>query len=146
MQEPMMEELVLFNRIYKEMDQIYHMYAKQCGLSDASLWLLYSLCERETYTQREICAAWHYPPQTINSALKALEKQGFIVLEPIAGNQKNKLVVLTQEGEALKESVICPLILAEQEAFAGLSKRERESLLMLTKKYVELLQGAVNRQ
>lgn len=144
MQEPMMEELIIFNQIYREMDQIYHLYAKQNGLSDASLWLLYSLCERETYTQREICNAWHYPPQTINSALKAMEKKGILELQAIAGNQKNKRVVLTQKGEVLRDTVIHPLILAEQQAFAELPKKERESLLILTKKYAELLQKAVH--
>ena len=146
MQEPMMEELIVFNQIYREMDQIYHMYAKQNGLSDASLWLLYSLCERETYTQREICSAWHYPPQTINSALKAMEKQGMIELKAIAGNQKNKRVVLTQKGEALRDTVIHPLILAEQQAFAGLPKKERACLLGLTQKYVGLLQQTISNQ
>lgn len=76
MEKPTFGELAVFNQIYKEMDETYHLYAKQHGLSDANLWLLYSLYESEALTQKEICSVWHYSPQTINSALKNLEKKG----------------------------------------------------------------------
>lgn len=85
------EALAVFNQLYKEVDEIYHQYAKNHGISDTALWLLYSLYENSgTYTQRDVCADWHYPPQTINSALKSLEKQGVIVLEAVSGNQKTR--------------------------------------------------------
>ena len=79
MENMIIDQLAVFNQLYKEMDEIYHLYAKKQGISDTALWLLYSLYEKDaTYTQRELCSAWHYPPQTINSALKNLEKQEFI--------------------------------------------------------------------
>lgn len=140
MEKPTFGELAVFNQIYKEMDETYHLYAKQHGLSDANLWLLYSLYESEALTQKEICSVWHYSPQTINSALKNLEKQGLLVLEEIPGNRKNKRVALTETGRELTETVILPLILAEQKAFRGLQKEERA----LTQKYIKLLQAALH--
>ncbi len=96
------EALAVFNQLYKEVDEIYHRYAKKHGISDAVLWLLYSLYENSgVYTQRDVCADWHYPPQTINSALKSLEKQGVIVLEAVTGNQKNKRILLTDKGQEI---------------------------------------------
>ena len=84
MQTHITDQLAAFNRLYKEMDEIYHIYAKKQGVSDAALWLMYSLYERDAgYTQRELCSAWHYPPQTVNSSLKNLEKQGLIALSLI---------------------------------------------------------------
>ncbi len=139
------DPLAAFNQLYKEVDEIYHQYAKKHGVSDTALWLIYSLYEADAaYTQRELCSAWHYPPQTINSALKSLEKQGFIALNPIPGNQKNKLVALTEKGKAIAQKVISPLIHAEQRAFRGLEEEERAALVSLTRKYVELLQDEVN--
>ena len=83
------DPLAIFNQLYKKMDEIYHLYAKKTGISDMTLWLLYSLSESDTvYTQKEFCLAWHYPPQTVNSALKSLEARGLIGLEPVPGNQK----------------------------------------------------------
>ncbi len=139
------DPLAAFNQLYKAMDEIYHLYAKRQGISDTTLWLMYSLYESDgIYTQKELCSAWHYPPQTINSSLKNLEKQGLIVLNAIPGNHKNKLVVLTEKGKQMTQRIIFPLISAEQRTFQGFEKKERESLLSLTDKYVELLQKEIN--
>ncbi len=138
------DPLALFNQLYKEMDEIYHQYAKRRGISDTALWLLYSLYEDGAgYTQRELCSAWHYPPQTINSALKSLVNQGYIRLKPVEGNQKNKRIALTETGKELMREVIFPLIQAEKRTFQRLEKSERDALLSLTHKYVSLLKGEV---
>lgn len=142
------DPLAIFNQLYKEMDEIYHLYAKQCGISDAAFWLLYSLYEAGSsqvqYTQRELCSDWHYPPQTINSALKNLEKKGLLFLEPVPGNQKNKRIVLSDQGQALVEQIIAPLVQAERRTFQGLTEEEQTVLLSLTRKYVELLRTEIN--
>lgn len=144
MENVMNDPLATFNRLYKEMDEIYHQYAKNQGISDTALWLLYSLYEDGAgYTQRELCSAWHYPPQTINSALKSLVNQGYIRLKPVEGNQKNKRIVLTETGKELMREVIFPLIQAEKRTFQRLEKSERDTLLSLTHKYVSLLKGEV---
>lgn len=138
------DPLAAFNQLYKEMDEIYHQYAREHGISDTAFWLLYSLCLSDApYTQREICLEWHYPPQTLNSALKTLEKQGLIALEPVPGNQKNKLVVLTEQGKAVVHRVIFPVIAAEQQSFRELHEEEKEALLSLTRKYLELLKSNI---
>lgn len=138
------DPLALFNQLYKEMDEIYHQYAKRRGISDTALWLLYSLYEDGAgYTQRELCSAWHYPPQTINSALKSLVNQGYIRLKPVEGNQKNKRIALTETGKELMGEVISPLIRAEKRTFQRLEKSERDALLSLTHKYVSLLKSEV---
>ena len=53
-------------------------------------------------------------------------------------------MALTETGRELTETVILPLILAEQKAFRGLQKEERSALLALTQKYIKLLQAALH--
>lgn len=140
------DPLATFNQLYKEMDEIYHQYARDHGMSDTAMWLLYSLCLSDTpYTQREICSEWHYPPQTLNSALKTLERQGLIALESVPGNQKNKLVVLTEQGNSVVQQMIVPLVAAERQSFLELQEGEKEALLSLTQKYVDLLQSNIRK-
>lgn len=142
--EMLTDPLAVFNQLYKEMDEIYHQYARDHGISDTALWLLYSLDTGDgPCTQREICTEWHYPPQTLNSALKTLEKKGLVALEPVYGNQKNKQVILTKQGQAVAGQVIRPLIHAERQSFQALSEDEKETLLALTQKYVELLRSKI---
>ncbi len=145
MEEIYTDPLREFNQLYREVDELYHRYAKAQGISDMTLWLLYSLYEREgVYTQRELCAAWHCPPQTLNSALKSLEAKGLILLQTTDKNRKNKQVLLTEQGRAVAQSIIAPLMLAERRALQSLGEAEQAALLTLTRRYVELLQAQIN--
>lgn len=136
--------LATFNQLYKEMDEIYHQYAKQHSLSDTALWLLYSLYESGAApTQSALCSAWHYPPQTLNSTLKGLERQGMIALKAVPGNRKNKYIKPTEKGREALQQMIAPLVCAERETFQALAPQERETLLALTRKYISLLQAQI---
>ena len=74
------------NQLYLEIEGLYHDYAKRHGLSDSMLWLLYSLqLHHEQPTQRMLCDEWHTSPQTMNYALKVLERKGYVSLESLPG-------------------------------------------------------------
>lgn len=146
MKDPIAAQLAAFNQLYKEMDEIYHVYAKEQGISDTVFWILYSLYENNSsYIQKELCSEWHYPPQTVNSALKSLEKQGIISLEAVPGNKKSKLVSLTEHGLTLTQRVIARLTDAERNAILSMTADERRTLLSLTEKYTEFLRRHVRR-
>ena len=86
-------QLHIYNAIYKETDAVYSGFAKRSGLSDCAFWLLYSIRDSEdTCRQKDLCGQWTMSKQTVNSALKGLEKQGFIVLEPDVDDGKSKRI------------------------------------------------------
>lgn len=137
--------LKTFNQISKEMDIVYHNYAKSCGLSDMAYWILYSIAESDEYfTQRDFCNNWFFAPQTVNSALKDLVKNDIIFLEPVPENRKNKLIKPTENGKRFIESVIIPLINAECESFEALSKDECDIMLSATQKYMSALKDKIS--
>lgn len=132
--------LKTYNRLCKEGDIIYHGYAKSCGFSDMAYWILYSIAESEEFfTQRDFCNDWFFAPQTVNSALKDLERKDIIFLEVVPGNRKNKLIKPTENGKKFIEEYISPLIDAECESFASLSPQECELMLSTTRKYMAAL-------
>ncbi len=138
--------LTVFNQAHKKMNVLYHNYAKAIGLSDSAFWLLYSLYEHgDPCTQKELCEAWFYAPQTINTALKFLEEKGLISLEFIPGNKKNKQIFFTKDGDNLVENKIAPLVRAEERSFDRLDEDEREILLALTQKHIGLLEEELNQ-
>lgn len=146
MEHDFSEQLAEFNQFYKQMDDLYHQYARQNEISDTALWLLYSLSEGDAaFTQRELCSIWHYSPQTLNSALKGLERQGYLVLESALGNKKNKRILLTEAGRKLAQEIVQPLMQAEQAAFRRLDLKERSLLVSITRKHMELLQEEINK-
>ena len=138
------KDIIQFNRLYRELDEIYHKYAKEHGLSDSALWILYSLVESNTrMTQKDMCRLWHRPPQTINSALKRLEAQGMLKLIPAAASQKTKEIVLTDSGRDLVSRIILPVFQAETRALRCMSIEERTLLLSMTAKYVDHLKEEI---
>ena len=138
--------LAAFNQAHKKMNVLYHHYAKSVGLSDTAFWLLYSLYEYGgPCTQKDLCEAWFYAPQTINTALKALEEKGVISLAFVPGNRKNKQIFFTKDGGELVRDRIVPLVLAEERSFERLDEGEREKLLSITQKHIALLEEEIDQ-
>lgn len=146
MEQNISSQLTALNRAYKELDDVYHIYAKENNLSDTAFWVLYFVWEREeSFTQRELCTDWFYSPQTVNSALKLLERQGLIRLVQTPEDRRNKHILFTPKGKAFGEAIIAPLIQAERKAFSGLSERERTELLSATQRHITLLRQEVSK-
>lgn len=91
--------LIAFNRETKKLDDVYRSAAKSCGISECAFWILYTLrVEEKPFTQAEICEFLIEPKQTVNSALKKLEAEGYLTLSAGA-DQRSKRVCLTEKGE-----------------------------------------------
>ena len=127
--------------LYRESDKLYYEFARGCGLSETAYWILYAVeVSGGAVTQSEIADAYSYSRQTVNSALKSLEKQGILRLDPQPGSRKNKIVRLTSTGQQLVRETIVPVFLAEKRALESLEPEEQEQLLALTKRYSSSLQ------
>ncbi|MCH5278820.1 MAG: MarR family transcriptional regulator [Christensenellaceae bacterium] len=137
--------LAEYNSIFKENDDIYHAAAKKLGLSACALWLLYILREKDhVYTQSEICERLFMPKQTINSALKKLEIDGFIELQ-IGSDRKTKRVVLTESGRRLAGRSADKLLEAERSAFSRMTNEEQDAFLRLFRRFTDLLRDEAER-
>lgn len=138
------EQLMAFNRIYRELDNIYGSYATSRGISSTTLWLLYSIYTyKGHYTQRELCDELSYPPQTINSALKNMEKNGFVELVFATGNRKSKRIHFTPAGKELAEKLVAPLIQAEHTSFMSLNEEEQSNMFTIVGKHIALLKSKI---
>ncbi len=132
-----------FNNILKENEGIYRDIARVVGLSDSTFWILYALRDVNSgLTQSEICNELYQPKQTINSALKKMEVEGYIELSSTADRRK-KQVYLTEQGVELAMKTVDLVILAERNALEKLSDIEQETFLNLFKKYTILLQDGM---
>lgn len=138
-------QIVLYNQLIKEMDDLYRVYAKNCNLSETAFWILYCIREREeeAFTQREICEYWFYTPQTVNSALKNMTEEGLLILRAEEGNRKNKRIYLTEKGKEIVEKIVVPLMDAERRALAAIGEQETEEFLRAMKKHTELFRGEI---
>lgn len=125
------------NQLYKKQDDLYHEYAAHHGLSDTAFWILYSLCTAsETYTQNMLAEMWHFPKQSINSAVSTLVKAGYVRLDQMAVARNNKALSLTEVGSEFCRQVILPFYELEERVLLKMAEKDRQQLLtLLTEQY-----------
>lgn len=145
-QEKIRQQLRDYNAIYKETDAIYSEFAKRSGLSDCAFWLMYSICEADgKCTQSEICGQWKMSKQTVNSALKGLEKNGYITLSAAKTGKHSKYISLTEKGVKFVHENITVVFDAEQLALQKMSDTERIAMIESARKYQILLKAEAER-
>lgn len=124
------EKWALMNKLNKEYDNLYHKVATFYNLSDSAFWILYYLYEnKQGCTQKEICSDWYFSKQTINSAIKDLEKKGYISLYYENDNRKRKNIVLTSEGLEIANNTVEKIIEAENRAFSKIDQKELDRFI-----------------
>ena len=129
-----------YNSLYKANNEIYHRLARHYRLSDSVFWVLYLLGEaRGPMTQTKLCSALFLSKQTVNSALKKLESRGYLRMESMSGDRRNKLLSLTDRGEELLRLAVEPTLAMEERAFLHLTPEERRTYLDLTHKYLNAI-------
>lgn len=134
--------LKMFRNTYKDLEGVYDTFPKLCGLSGAEYWALSMIYEGIT-TQHAICDKLSLSRQTINSAFKQLKKRGFIYLEAMDDNLREKKVYLTEEGKDFVEKQIGYIHKLEENVWDKMNNEEKESLIKFLSKYKTLLDEAL---
>ena len=79
------------NRIYKKNCAVYYKLASHYGLTETMFDILYFVRENEDCgTQAQLCNNLYLRKQTVNSALKKLEKEGYIYLAKDRGKPEKQ--------------------------------------------------------
>ena len=129
-------EVQQFNRLYKELDDIYHEIALAIGISDSALAVLYVVCTLgDGCLQKDICREAYVSKQTISSSVRNLERNGFLYLEK---SGRDKHICLTEKGRQFVEQKIRPVVDMENGAFLEMEPGERAEFIRLSQKYVDL--------
>lgn len=121
-----------------EIDSLYHEMAVSIGVSDSVLNILYVLCEKEySCLQSDIFRLTGISRQTINSAIRKLEKDDIVYLEQ--GNGRNTIVCLTNKGKQFVKEKVVPIFDIENNVWNEWSDDEQRQYLTLTQKYHDSL-------
>ncbi len=134
-----------YNNLWKEQNEIYSAAARRFGLSDSAMWILYFLrLGNGSCSQKEIASSMQLPKQTTNSAVKQLERGGYVTLR-CGTDRRCRLVELTPDGDRLAESTSDQVIAAERAAWGDFTDGEQELLISLLGKYNERLNAQMER-
>lgn len=114
----------------------YAAYAKSMGLSNTALDILTTIYENPNCTQKDIAESCFLPKQTVNAVVTSFLKDGWVQLEELPSDRRNKTVNLTAEGLAKAREIMDKVHSCEITAMSQLTEDERDTLLKLTKTYI----------
>ena len=133
-------EMKRYNYLVGEIDATYHEISTRLGLSDSVMRILYTICDNGTDCPlQKICRLTGLSKQTINSALRKLENEGVIYLEPLG--PKNKNVCLTESGKRMAEQTAGRIMMMENAIFASWPREDMERYVALTEAYLRDLRA-----
>ncbi len=121
-----------------EINSLYHEAAVKMGVSDSVMNIMYVISERDgRCMQSEVSRLTGISRQTINSAIRKLEKDGMVYLEQ--GQGRNTIVCLTEKGREFTAEKIEPLFEIENRIWNEWTPEEQRQYLELTRKYRDSL-------
>ncbi len=145
METDVQKQIIQFNLMFKSYDDIYRSAARKFDMPELTLWVLYALRERPDCTQKDLVDLLLQPKQSIHTALQALIRDGYVVLEHTAGDRRSKHIRLTESGIKLAEKTADKIVSAEKRAFLTLSDRSRDNLLQLFERLIYATQAEMQK-
>lgn len=136
------DELREYNRLYKEIENLYYEVSVKTGISTSAFWVMYTIIELgDGCLQKDIAERYSFSRQTISSSVRSLEKKGYIVLKH--GKGRNMHLIITPEGNEFVRKQIVPLMETENKVFERMPIEESRELLRLSRKYNEIFKEQV---
>ena len=133
-----MNEVKRINYLHSEINNVFHEMSQQMGLSDSVSCILYTICNfGDSCLLTDIINMTGIPKQTVNSALRKMEGDGYLQLETT--QTRRKKVVLTEAGKLLAQKTAEQMIWMENEIYASWTEEERQLHLALTQRYLDQL-------
>lgn len=136
--------LETFRDEYKDLESVYAIFSKLCGLSEAEYWSLLMIHEGVT-TQRDISERLSLSRQTVNSAFSQLVKKELIYLETVENNLRTKRAFLTESGILFVKKYINNMHGIEEKVWHMMKEEERTQLTKLIRNYKELMKEALQQ-
>lgn len=125
-------------RLRDRQHAVYNKCAKQHDLTTNELFVLDILWfAPEGCTQTEICERLSANKQTIAAIVTRFWKKGYLILEEVAEDRRNKRIRFTEAGRAYAGAIIPPAANAENLAMAELGAENLTELVDLTTRLTE---------
>lgn len=144
MKKSAFEKLHRINYLGAEMDALYHQVSRKLGISDSVMRALYTIYDNGgTCLLSDIYKQSGISKQTVNSAMRKLESDAILYLEPEKG--RGKRVRLTEKGERYVEKTVARLYAAECEVFSGWPEEEIDTYIRFMEKFNDMFRNEVEK-
>lgn len=136
MQHSISDKIHRINYLTSELEGLYHITSVKMNISDSVSRVLYTIYDTgDSCLLSDIYKQSGVSKQTVNSAIRNLEKQGILYLEPYQGRAKR--VCLTDAGKDYVKQTAARIYEAETKAISSWTEEEIETHIRLMEKFLE---------
>ena len=104
-------------------DGAYYRWAVRSGVTPHTLDLLYALDDGQPHSQKQICEEWAIPKTTVNTVVRSCREAGYITLETMPDQPRQRQLCLTPAGMAYAREALAELYVLENQAMAAAVKK-----------------------
>ncbi len=138
------EKIVSINKSLGVINGSYQKWYQKNNINSYLLQTMYALYNEPTLSQKEISENYQIPPQTVNNAIKALEKQGYLELVPDERDRRWRKIVITDVGAKYIEDSVKPLVHLDNRVIEKMGTEEYQQLISLLDEYGVALQQVLD--
>ena len=128
-----------------EWDAAFEDYAKSVGLSYTSLCILDAIYETDGCTQKQLCSLCFLPKQTVNAAVTGFYDKGWLRMQELPEDRRNKALHLTELGRSEADRILQNLQECDRIAMGLFTESEQEQLLSLPRRYMSACISAMKK-
>lgn len=126
-----------------EWNASYEEYARSVGLSFTSISILSVIHSSKNCTQKKISEVCFLPKQTVNGVIRQFYKDGWIRMQEIEEDRRNKSIHFTEKGQREADRIMKRVRDSERAAMTSLTEEEQQALLSLTRRYITACREAL---
>lgn len=124
-----MTSIVDFWKAWGQTNSIYSDWANSKNINYYELFVLYALDNNKAMTQKKICDYTGLVKQTVNSVIKTLKSNEYILLSSNLEDGREKPVTLTENGKKYAKKLLTPLYDLENSVFKIMGSDRAEQMI-----------------
>ncbi|MER2169553.1 MAG: MarR family transcriptional regulator [Psychrobacillus psychrodurans] len=137
------EKIVSLNKALSKISGLYQKWFQQRQLNGYLMRAMTALHMENELSQKEISEGYQIPRQTVNNAVKALEKDGHVELFQDELDKRWKKIRFTETGRQFAEESLTPLIRLDEKILQRMGNEKYTQFISLLELYGELLEQEI---
>ena len=129
-----------------KLEKTYEARSSKFGSQSSEFWLMYTLYDGQSHSQKQICDEWGFPKTTLNSVIKKCETAGYLILLPIPGKRREMEICLTENGKTYAKQLLDYFYQAESRAMKETLKQYSSEFIDAIKYYNKCLDEEFNKE
>lgn len=140
------EQIRNMNKALSTINGLYQKWYQNHTMNSYLVQTLNALYMEPDLTQKEISENYQMPPQTVNNAIQAMKKEGYIELVQSEKDRRYKKIVFTEIGSEYAEETVSPLIELDKRIIKRMGITKYKQLISLLNTYGEALEQELHEK